>query len=208
MDAEILISLKEGHKPTIGYMKKIREDLNAHFPGCDIYFQSADIVTQVLNFGLSAPIDVQIEYSDYVKSYEYAKKLRDEMKKIPGAQDVNIKQIIDYPELKLDVNRELAARLGLTQQNVANDLLISLSSSSLVGASFFINPKNNVNYLVAVKTPMEDLNSVPDVLATPLSVQCTASPGKQCICNANNSSRFQSTIVGKCSYAKFTQPVQ
>jgi len=169
MDAEILISLKEGHKPTTDYMKKIRQDLNDHFPGCSIYFQSADIVTQVLNFGLSAPIDVQIENADYNKSYEYAKKLRDQMETIPGAADVNIKQVLDYPELKLDINRSLAARLGLTQQDVASDMLISLSSSALVGSSYYINPKNNVNYLVAVKTPMAYLNSVSNILATPLT---------------------------------------
>jgi len=169
MDAEILISLKPGHKPTTGYMKKIRVDLEKSFPGCSSYFQSADIVSQVLNFGLSSPIDIQIECADYFKSYEFAKRLRDEIKKIPGTEDVNIKQVLDYPEFKLDVNRELAARLNLTQSAIANDMLISLSSSALVGSNYYLNPVNNVNYVVAVKAPMEKLNSVQNILATSLT---------------------------------------
>ena len=169
MEADILISLKKGHAPTRKYQQAIREDLNAHFPGCEMYFQSADIVTQVLNFGLSSPIDVQIECSDYHKSYEVAKKLRDEMRKIPGTQDVNIKQVLDYPQLQFDVDRVRAARNGVTQQNVANDMLISLSSSALVGPSYFINPANNVNYLVVVKTPLAKLTTVNQLLATPIT---------------------------------------
>ncbi len=169
MDAEILISLKPGHAPTTGYMKKIRADLDAHFPGCSVYFQSADIVSQVLNFGLSSPIDVQIECSDYLKSYEYARRLRDELKKIPGTEDVNVKQVLDYPEFKMDVDRVLAARLNLSQREVANDMLISLSSSALVGSNYYLNPVNSVNYVVAVKTPLEKLSSVDKILATSLT---------------------------------------
>ncbi len=169
MDGEILISLNPGHAPTTGYMKKIREDLENNFPGCGIYFQSADIVSQVLNFGLSSPIDVQIECSDYYKSYIYAKRLRDELKKIPGTEDVNIKQVLDFPEFKLNVDRVLAARLNLSQRDVANDMLISLSSSALVGANYYLNPVNSVNYVVAVKTPMEKLNSVQKILSTSIT---------------------------------------
>ena len=169
MDADILISLKEGHQPTAMYRKKLREDLNAHFPGCEFYFQSADIVSQVLNFGLSSPIDVQIEGYDYKKSYEVAKRLRDAMKTIPGAEDVTIKQIIDYPALHLDVNREIAARNGVAQKDVANSMLISLASSSLIGASFYLSPINSVNYVVVVKTPQSKLTSVPQLLETPIA---------------------------------------
>ena len=169
MDADITISLKEGHKPTIEYMQKIRKDLNDHFPGCTIYFQSADIVSQVLNFGLSAPIDVQIQFPDYYKSYEYAKKLRDEMKSIPGVEDVAIKQVLDYPTFKVDVDRVRAAQLGLTQQNVANSILISLSSSTMVGPSFYINPANSVNYPVVVQTPYQKIKSVQDLMNTPIT---------------------------------------
>ena len=171
MDAEITVSLKEGHKPTIDYMKKIRKDLNDNFPACVVYFQSADIVSQVLNFGLSAPLDVQIQFPDYFKSYEYARKLRDEMKSIPGVEDVAIKQVLDYPTFKVDVDRALeAGTLGLTQRDVANDVLISLSSSILVAPSFFINPTNSVNYNVAVQTPYQKIHSVDDLMNTPITI--------------------------------------
>ena len=169
MDADITISLKEGHKPTVEYMKKIRKDLNDHFPGCTIYFQSADIVSQVLNFGLSAPIDIQIQFPDYYKSYEYAKKIRDGIKGIPGVEDVAIKQVLDYPALKVDVDRVRAARLGLTQRDVSNSVLISLSSSSYISPSFFINPSNSANYNVAVQVPYQKITSVKDLMSTPIT---------------------------------------
>ena len=169
MDAEITVSLKEGHKPTLDYVKKIRKDLNDHFPGCEIYFQSADIVNQVLNFGLSAPLDVQIQYPDYYKSYDYARTLRDQMKSIPGVEDVVIKQVLDYPTFKVDVDRVRAAELGLTQQAVANNILISLSSSTMVGPSFYINPSNSVNYPVVVQTPYQKISSVQDLMNTPIT---------------------------------------
>ena len=169
MDAEILISLKEGHKPTVEYMKKIRKDLNDNFPGCTVYFQSADIVSQVLNFGLSSPIDIQIQNNDYYQSYDYAKKLRDGIKGIPGVEDVAIKQVLDYPALNVNVDRVRAARLGMTQRDVANNMLISLSSSSTVSPSFYINPTNSVNYPVAVQVPYQKISSVQDLLSMPVT---------------------------------------
>ncbi|HRI80099.1 MAG TPA: efflux RND transporter permease subunit, partial [Cyclobacteriaceae bacterium] len=169
MDADILISLTPEHHPTRQYMKAIREDFATNFPGCTVYFQSADIVNQVLNFGLSSPINIQIQFANYPVAYQFARKLRDEIKKIPGTEDVNIKQILDYPTLKLNVDRVRAAELGLTQRDVANDMLISLSSSALVSPSFFINPVNSVNYPVVVKVPMAKINSVQSLLASPLS---------------------------------------
>jgi len=169
MDAEILISLKEGHKPTVEYMKKIRKDLNDHFPGCTIYFQSADIVSQVLNFGLSAPIDIQIENKDYYQSYTYARKLRDDIKSIPGVEDVAIKQVLDYPALNVNVDRVRAARLGMTQRDVANNLLITLSSSSTVSPSWFLSPINSVNYPVAIQVPYQKVSSMQELLSTPVT---------------------------------------
>ncbi|MHA4812317.1 efflux RND transporter permease subunit [Flavitalea flava] len=169
MDADILISLKEKHRPTVEYMKKIREDLRENFPGCSVYFQPADIVSQVLNFGLSAPIDIQIQFPDYNVSWDYARRLRNGIRQIPGTQDVNIKQILDYPTIKLNVDRVKAGQMGLTQRDVANDMLIALSSSGTVSPSYYINPQNNVNYLVAVKVPTEKLNSVQSLLAMPLT---------------------------------------
>jgi len=169
MDAEILIALKPGHKPTQEYITKIRDDLGRSFPGATSYFQTADIVSQVLNFGLSSPIDVQIQDSKLDEGYAYAARLRDMIGAVPGAADVHIKQVLDYPTLRLDVDRQRASQLGLSQSDVANSVLVSLSSSALVSPSFYINPTNDVNYLVAVKEPMEDLSSVSSLMSMPMT---------------------------------------
>jgi multidrug efflux pump subunit AcrB len=169
MDADILIALKPDHHPTEGYMRALRKRLPEELPGSTFYFQPADIISQVLNFGLSSPIDVQVEYPNLDKSYAIARQLRDAMREVPGTADVHIQQVLDYPALKLDVDRQRAAQLGLSQRDVAQSVLISLSSSALVAPSYFLNPANNVNYTVVVKTPLAQVDSVPRLLATPLT---------------------------------------
>ncbi len=169
MDADILIALKEDHHPTVEYKERLRKELHESFPDCDFYFQPADIVSQVLNFGLSAPIDIQVEFANTEKAYEVARKVRDALRTVPGTADVHIAQVLDYPTLKLDVDRQRAAQLGLTQRDVANDMLISLSSSALVGPSYFLNPLNNVNYVVVVKTPLDQVRTVHQLMSTPLT---------------------------------------
>jgi len=169
MDAEILISLKKGHRPTAVYRKKIRETLPHEFPGSRFYFESADIVTQVLNFGLTSPLDVQIEGADFNRSYEYALKLRNALMRIPGTADIHINQVLDYPSLQVDVDRTRAAELGMSERDVANNALVSLSSSILIAPSFFLNPDNNVNYTVAVQIPPERLNSLERLRAVPFT---------------------------------------
>jgi multidrug efflux pump subunit AcrB len=168
-DADILISLKPGHHPTEGYMRRIREELPKDFPGSSLYFQPADIVSQVLNFGLSAPIDVQIESNNLDQGFNVGRQLASRMRHIPGLADVRLAQVLDYPTLKLDVDRDRAAEIGLSQRDVANDLLTTLASSTLVNPSFWLNPKNNVNYLVVVQTPLASMQSTGDLLATPIT---------------------------------------
>ena len=167
-DADVLVALKPGHKPTEEYMERIRRELPDEFPGCTLYFQPADIVSQVLNFGLSAPIDVQIEGPDAEQSFGLAQQLARKIRGIPGAADVRIPQVLAHPALAVDVDRQRAAQIGVTERDVANNLLVSLSSSSLVAPSFWINPKNNVNYPVVVQTPLRRVDSVPSLLGTPL----------------------------------------
>jgi multidrug efflux pump subunit AcrB len=169
MDAEILIALKPEHAATEGYMRRIRRMLAQRFPGAAFYFQPADIVSQVLNFGLSAPIDVQVEHPDLQKAYEVARKLRDGIAEVPGTADAHIVQVIDYPALRVDVDRLRAAQAGIAERDVAANLLVSLSSSGLVAPSYFLNPHNNVNYTVVVKTPLKQLGSVSQVMATPIT---------------------------------------
>ena len=169
MDAEILISLKPGHRPTSGYRKKLRQELPRAFPGSRFYFQAADIVTQVLNFGLTSPLDVQVEGMDFNRSYDYALKVRDALRGIPGTADVHINQVLDYPALQVDVDRTRAAELGMSERDVANNALVALSSSILVAPSFFLNPANNVNYTVAVQIPPDRMNSLDRLRSMPMT---------------------------------------
>lgn len=179
MDAEILISLKPPHRESIEYMRRMREELPPAFPGSQFYFQTADIVSQVLNFGLSAPIDVQVIDSDFQRGYRVAQRVLQEIQKIPGVADAHVQQVLNYPAFQIDVDRLRAAKLGVTQRDVANNLLTTLSSSQLVAPSFFINPQNGVNYFVAVQTPIESVGSVRelmDVAVTPPTGATNLSP--------------------------------
>ncbi|APJ04291.1 efflux RND transporter permease subunit [Silvanigrella aquatica] len=169
MDAEISIALKENHKPSIEYMKEIRKYIATNFPESSSFFQPADIINQVLNFGLSAPINIQFEYSDVYKSYDFAKILIQKLKSVPGIEDIALKQIFNYPALFVNVDRIKAAQLGINQRDISNSMLVSLSSSSLVAPSFFLNPLNNVNYNVVVKTPLDKLSRVTEILNTPIT---------------------------------------
>jgi multidrug efflux pump subunit AcrB len=169
MDAEILISLKPGHHPSIDYIRAIRARLPAAFPGSLLYFQTADMVSQVLNFGLSAPIDIQIQDVNFDRGYALSQKLLQKIRLIPGVADPHLVQVLNYPALQVDVDRLRAVRLGISQRDVANNMLTTLSSSSLVAPSYFLNPVNNVNYTVAVQTPIEQINDLNDLLDTPVS---------------------------------------
>ena len=190
-DADVLVALKPKHAPTERYMERIRRELPDEFPGSTMYFQPADIVSQVLNFGLSAPIDVQIDGPDVEASYAVARELMTKIRAIPGASDVRIPQVLAYPTLRVDVDRARAAQVGITQRDVANNLLVSLASSSLVAPSFWINPKNNVNYPVVVQTPIRQIDSVPSLLGMPLGrgaaliSSSTPMPGDQAVGGAS-----------------------
>ncbi len=169
MDAEVLIALKPDHHPTVDYIRAMRTRLPGEFPGSIIYFQTADIVSQVLNFGLPAPIDIQIQDTNFERAYGLGQQLLRKLQVIPGVADPHLVQVLNYPALQVEVDRLRAIRLGIGQRDVANNMLTSLSSSSLVAPNFFLNPQNNVNYSVAVQTPIEQINSVADLLNTPVS---------------------------------------
>jgi multidrug efflux pump subunit AcrB len=168
MDAEIYVLLKRPHKPVQHYMREIREKVPPHFPGSDFYFQNADIVTQVLNFGLPAPIDVQVQDANFERAQKYAALVKAAVASTPGAVDVRQMQVLNYPALRVDVDRLRAARLGLTQRDVATSALVSLSSSAIISPSYFLNP-NGVNYTVAVQTPIERLETVEELMSTPIT---------------------------------------
>src|SRR5262249_38618719 len=155
-------SLNKPHKPSEYYRKLIREKLADDFPGTLIYFQTADIVSQVLNFGLAAPISIQIQDQNLNRGYAAGQKLLQLMKRIPGVVDARIPPVLDFPTLDIEVDRQRAARLGVAQRDVANNMLTSLAGSSLVSPTYFLNPQNGVNYQVAVTTPLDNLQSVND----------------------------------------------
>ncbi len=177
-DGEILISLNEKkHGPTSVYAKQLRERFAKEVPAFEVFFLAPDITTQVLNFGLSAPIDVQIvgPLGNQKENLEIARKLRSEIAGVRGAVDVHLGQSVGAPELRVDVDRAEASQQGLTQRDVANDMLVSLSSSSQVSPSYWLDPKRGVQYLVAVQTPQYKVDTMSALQGTPISL----GPGKQ-----------------------------
>ncbi len=188
-DGEILISLEEKHsKPTDFYQKEIREMLNKKFPECSHYYQPADIVTQILNAGLPAPIDIKIIGLNTAENYKLALDLKRECKKVRGAVDVCVHQVTNAPEYFFEVDRTFSNQIGLTQKDVSNAILINLSSSFQVMPNFWTNPINGVQYYLSAQAPQRDMRTLND-LAT-ISVASQAS--KQ---NKNNPAQLFSNLA-------------
>jgi CzcA family heavy metal efflux pump len=176
-DAEILISLnREKHHPTEGYIRKLRHDLNTAFPGVSFFFQPADIVSQVLNFGLPSPIDIQLVGRDQEKNYQIAKDIAEELRHIPGAVDVHVQQMFDLPSLQVKTDRTKVEEVGFTQRDVAASLLVALSGSFQTAPSFFLNPANGVSYSVASQTPQYQLGTLQTLAAIPVTGPSGAAP--------------------------------
>jgi multidrug efflux pump subunit AcrB len=167
-DGEILVSLNPELGPTAGYVARLRDELPRRFPDCTFYFQPADITSQILDFGLPAPIDVQVVGIRREENLTVARKLRQEMARIRGIADVHLHQITDYPTLRVDVDRVMASELGLTQQSVTGSVLVSLSGSSQVTPNYWVNPQNRINYVLAVQTPPERISTVDALMSTPI----------------------------------------
>jgi multidrug efflux pump subunit AcrB len=161
-DGEILISLKEDHHPTAQYMKKLRAELPAQFPDLSFWFQPADIATQVLNFGIPAPIDVQIKGTHMTagRDLKLAEELRRQISGVPGAVDVHIHQVYNTPDLRIQADRTIADQVGARQQDVANSLLVSLSSSGQTQPNFWLDPNRGVQYQVSAMTPQYRIDSM------------------------------------------------
>jgi multidrug efflux pump subunit AcrB len=168
-DGEILVSLRPEHtRGTAEIVRELRHTLPSAFPDLGFYFQPADIVSQILNFGLPAPIDVQIAGLDREKTYLAARAIEARIARVPGAVDVHVHQVIDAPRLHLSVDRTRAAEVGLTQRDVANTVLVSFASSSLVTPNFWTDARNGINYPVAVQVPPRLVESVDDLNSTAL----------------------------------------
>jgi multidrug efflux pump subunit AcrB len=170
-DGEVLVSLHPEHGPTEEYVHRLRQRLKAEHPDMTFFFQPADIVSQILNFGIPAPIDIQVAgpLKNLPANARLARLVRERVERIPGAVDVHIHQAEDVPELKLKVDRDRARQFGITQQDVSRSMVVSLSSSSFVATNWWLNPANNVDYMVAVQTPADKIDSPEDVMQTPLS---------------------------------------
>ncbi len=177
-DADILIQLKPGHAPTAAYQDKIRALLRREYPNVTVYFQAADIVSQVLNFGLPAAIDAQINGNDLQADYDIALRLKDRMKLIPGVSDLRIAEPQDYPTFKVEVDRAKALQLGITQQQIASSMLATLSGASLLQPNFWLDPKTGVNYNVVSQSPQHMIDSVGALSNLPFSTP-PSSTGKQ-----------------------------
>jgi CzcA family heavy metal efflux pump len=169
-DAEILIALDpEHHPPTAGLMRHLREVLPQRFPGVEFFFQPADIVTQILNFGLPAPIDVQVIGTDMGSSYLIAQQIANKMRHIPGAADVHVQQLLSFPTLYMDIDRTRVTQVGLTARDVAQSVLVSLSGSFQTAPNFWLNPRNEVTYQVAVQSPQYRITTMQDLMTIPVS---------------------------------------
>jgi multidrug efflux pump subunit AcrB len=169
-DGEILLSLKEKRTATTAeYQDRLRKRLNALFPGVSFYFEAANITNQILNFGLPSPIDVQIADRNTDAGYKLALELQRKIARIPGAVDVHVHQVVDYPEIRVNVDRNKAGQVGLSQSDVANSLLISLSGTSQIAATQWLNWNTGVQYQIGAQTPQRKIDSLDALMRTPIA---------------------------------------
>jgi multidrug efflux pump subunit AcrB len=168
-DGDALISLKENHGPTEAYVKQLRSILPRKFPEATFSFLPADIVSQILNFGLPAPIDVRVVGNNQSANYAYATDLLKRIRTIPGIADLRIQQVFNYPQLNVDVDRTLADEVGLTQRDVANSLLVTLSGSGQVKPNYWLNTKTGVSYPIVAQVPQYRIDSMSDLVNIPVT---------------------------------------
>jgi multidrug efflux pump subunit AcrB len=175
-DGDIQIKLKEGHRPTAEYVRVMREQLPLAFPGLTFAFLPADIVSQILNFGAPAPIDLQVRGGDAAANYAYANKLLTRVRRIPGIADARIQQSPNNPTFNVEVDRTRAQYVGLTERDVTNSLTVNLAGSGQVAPTYFLNPENGVSYSIVMQTPQFQIDSLAALQALPISAATAATP--------------------------------
>ncbi|MEO6843406.1 MAG: efflux RND transporter permease subunit [Bradyrhizobium sp.] len=168
-DGDIQIKLKEGHRPTVEYVQALREQLPGAFPGMTFAFLPADIVSQILNFGAPAPIDLQVRGADLTANFAYANKLLSRVRRIPGIADARIQQSPNNPSLKIDVDRTRAQYVGLTERDVTNSLVVNLAGSAQVAPTYYLNPENGVSYSIVMQTPQYQIDSMSALETLPIT---------------------------------------
>ena len=175
-DADIFVSLAESHHPTADYIRDLRKNLPGQFPGVTFYFLPADIVTQILNFGLPAPVDIQMDGADVQSNRAVANRILQQLRRVPGVTDARIQQDFDYPKFHIAIDRTKAAEGGYTPRDVANSLLVSLSGSFQVTPAFFLNWQNGVSYNLVEQTPQYAVQSLQDLQDIPITSSTAARP--------------------------------
>jgi multidrug efflux pump subunit AcrB len=175
-DADVMVSLRQDHRATADYVAQLRQVLPEKFPGVTFYFLPADIVTQVLNFGLPAPVDIQIEGADVQGNRQVADRILQEIRHVPGIVDARIQQNFDYPDFKIDVDRTKAQQAGFTETDVATSILDTLSGSFQTSPAFFLNLNNGVNYNLAAQTPQYKVQSLQDLQNISITSPTAAHP--------------------------------
>ncbi len=175
-DGDTLITLKEGHAPTDAFIKQLRTTLPQKFPGATFSFLPADIVSQILNFGLPAPIDVQVIGNNQEANYAYATNLLKRIRTVPGIADLRIQQVFNYPQINVNVDRTLAGEVGLTQRDVADSLLVTLSGSGQVKPNFWLNTENGVSYPIVAQMPQYRIDTMSDLANVPVTSSTTKAP--------------------------------
>jgi multidrug efflux pump subunit AcrB len=168
-DGDIQIKLSEDHRPVAEHVQALREELPRRFPGVTFSFLPADIISQILNFGAPAPIDVQVRGHHLAANYAYAQKLRQRLRHVPGLVDVRIQQSLSYPGFDVDVDRTRAQSVGLTERDVTNSMVVNLAGSSQVAPTYWLNPENNVNYAVVLQTPQYKMDSLETLRSLPIT---------------------------------------
>jgi CzcA family heavy metal efflux pump len=175
-DGDALISLKPDHAPTDSFVKQLRTVLPRKFPGTTFSFLPADIVSQILNFGLPAPIDVQVIGNNQKDNYAYANALLKRIRTVPGIADLRIQQVFNYPQINVEVDRTLAGEVGLTQRDAANSLLVTLSGSGQVEPNFWLNTENGVSYPIVAQMPQYRIDTMSDLANVPITSSDTTTP--------------------------------
>ncbi|MDH6524976.1 efflux RND transporter permease subunit [Polynucleobacter sphagniphilus] len=168
-DGDILVSLAKGHSATDEFVKELREELPKKFPSTSFAFLPADIVSQILNFGAPAPIDIIVKGTKRDENFAFTTKLLERVKKIPGIADVRIQQATNYPQINVDVDRVQAAKIGITQRDITNNMVTTLAGSGQVAPAFWLNPSNGISYPVVVQTPQIQVSSISDLLNIPVA---------------------------------------
>ncbi|WP_448096087.1 efflux RND transporter permease subunit [Luteibacter yeojuensis] len=193
-DGDIQIALNEGHAPTADYVRRLREQLPREFPGTTFSFPPADIISQILNFGSPAPIDLQIRGPNLAANFDYASRLLREIRRVPGVADARIQQSRANPTLNVDVDRSRAQQVGITERDVTNSLGVNLAGSSQIAPTFWLNPQNGVSYPIVMQTPQYSLDSLPDLENVPISPS-TGNAGSQILGGLATVSRAATNAV-------------